>query len=210
MKNNLFLIAKEGWKFIGFSFLALLIFSALGLESLNILSFVAILFFAFVFRNPERETPSFQENSLVSPVDGVIVSIEELSNSEYAYEVKIDSGYFDVSVLRAPLSASVKVLHIQKGAKLSDEEKLAQKINEKAEIIFEDKESNKVKIEHLLKRSFDDIQIGIAEAQNISQGSRYGVMVDGVTSIFLPQNFRLNIAINNRVKGSETLIGYFS
>jgi phosphatidylserine decarboxylase len=210
MKNNLFPIAKEGWKFIGFSVLAVIIFSIIGFEFLQFLSFLAIIFFAFVFRNPERQTPEFEQNSVVSPVDGVILSIEEITNSEYAYKVEIESSYLNVSILRIPLSSSVKTFNIQRGSRLSRFDKLAQKINEKAEIVFEDKQSNMVKVEHVLKRSFNDIQVGVIEAQNSLQGARYGVMINGITTLYLPQNFRLNVSVGNELKASETLIGYFS
>lgn len=210
MKSNLFPIAKEGWKFIGFSALAVIIFSILDLDFLKLLSFLAIFFFAFVFRNPEREAPSFQDNSVVSPVDGVILSIEEIFNSEYAYKVEIDSNYLNVAVLRAPLSSSIKSVNVQRGSRLSKIDKLMRKINEKSEIVFEDKEAHKIKVVHTLGVSFDELQIAAQEAKKISQGSRYGVMVNGITAIYLPQNFRLNVTLGNEVKASETLIGYFS
>jgi len=210
MKNNLFPIAKEGWKFIGFSIFALVLFNILDLDFLGLLSFLAMLFFIFVFRNPEREAPSFQSNSVVSPVDGEIVSIEEIMDLDYAYKVEIDSSYFNVSVLRTPLSSSVKSLNIQRGSRLSKNNKLMQQINEKAEIIFEDNEGNRLKLVHVLKRSFDSININATESKYFLQGSRYGLMLDGITTIYLPQNFRLNITIGNEVKASETLIGYFS
>ena len=62
----------------------------------------------------------------------------------------------------------------------------------------------------MLKQSFDEIRIAAKESQSLLQGSRYGVMISGVTTIYLPQNFRLNINIGSELKASESLIGYFS
>lgn len=210
MKNNLFPIVKEGWKYIGFSLLAYIVFSILDIDLLQIVSFILILFFIAVFRNPERQTPIFQENSVLSPVDGVITSIEELDNEEYAYKIEIDSNYLNVAVLRAPLTSSIENIDLKKGARLSCSDTLFEKLNEYSEIIFKDKNANTVKVIHRLKQSFDNINISASVSQHILQGSRYGVMVNGVTTICLPRNFRLNVNLGNDLKACETLIGYFS
>jgi phosphatidylserine decarboxylase len=210
MKSNLFVVAKEGWKFIGYAVVAVFIFSILDLGLLEFFSFMAIVFFIFVFRNPEREAPPFQSDSVVSPVDGVVLSMEELTNSEYAYKITIDSNYLNVSLLRAPLSASIKSLNIKKGARLQKNSELLKKINSQTEIVFEDYQANKLKVKHILKRSFDETRLDLIENQELRQGERYGVMLNGMTVIYLPQNFRLNITVGNELKASQSLIGYFS
>lgn len=210
MRNNLFPIAKEGWNFIGYSALAFVVFSIFDFDFFEFISFLAIIFFIFVYRNPEREMPTFQESSVVSPVDGVVSSIEEIEDEEYAYKIEVSSSYLDVSVLRVPMNSTLKSFSIKHGARLSQFDSLAKNINENVQLIFEDANSNKVKVSHMLKQSFDGIKVGIIENQKLSQASRYGVMVNGVTTIYLPQNFRLNISVGNELKASETLIGYFS
>lgn len=210
MKNNLFPIAKEGWNYIGYSFLSFIIFAVLDLEFLEFISFIFTIFFIYLYRNPERLVPFVQDNSVVSPVDGVVQSIEEISDEEYAYKVEIDSSYLNVSILRSPFSSSLKVSKFQRGARLSKFDELSKKINENTELIFEDDNSHKLKIRHMLKQSFTKMALNSLETQNVIQGSRYGVMVNGVTTIYLPKNFRLNVNVGTEVEGSQTLIGYFS
>ncbi len=210
MRSNLFPIAKEAWKYIAYSALAFVIFSILDIDLLQIVSFFLILFFIAVYRNPERETPMFQDNSVVSPVDGIVISIEELHSKEYAYKIEIESNYLNVAVLRAPLTSSIENIDMKKGAKLSTSNSLFKKLNEYCEIVFKDKNSNTVKVVHRLKQSFDNINVNTSPSQNILQGSRYGVMLNGVTTVYLPQNFRLNVNIGNELKASQSLIGYFS
>lgn len=210
MRSNLFPIVKEGWKYIGYSALSFIVFSILDIDLLQIVSFFLILFFIAVFRNPERETPVFQDNCVVSPVDGIITAIEELDAKEYAYKIEIDSNYLNVAVLRAPLTSSIQNIESKKGARLSRSNSLFEKLNEYSELTFKDKNSNTVKVVHRLKQSFDNISINSSISQQIFQGSRYGVMVNGITTICLPRNFRLNVNIGNELRASETLIGYFS
>lgn len=210
-KSNLLPISKEGLVYVGYSVILFLIFSIFDLEVLELLSFIAIVLFVFIFRNPERATPYFHKNSVVSPVDGTIVSIDELSDeSYYAYKIEIDSSYFDVSVLRVPLASKLKSVVINKGTRLSKNNKLASKINENAQLIFKDSNGNNIKVFHRLKPSILGIKVDAIKSQKFMQGSRYGIMVHGTTTIYLPQNIRLNVAVGDEINGSETLLGYLS
>lgn len=209
MKSNLFPIAKEGFIYIFYSVLAYFIFSFLDCDLFAFLSLLISVGLIFVYRNPERELSLFGENSVVSPVDGVVLSIEE-SDDEYAYKVEIESDYKDVSILRVPMTSTLKKIDLKRGARLSKNNSLAPKINEKVDLIYEDKNSNRLKISHMLKQSFSSIKLSVKESQHLPQGMRYGVMVSGVTTIYIPQNFRLSVSVGNEVKASESLIGYLS
>ena len=210
MKSNLFPISNSGFKYIASAFLAFIIFLIFDIEFLAFFFFVLVLALGFIFRNPEREVPLIEKNSLLSPVDGKVISIENIQNSEYAYKLEIDSNYLNVGVLRAPFDSALQSVIIRRGARLPKSSTLFKDINENAELIFVDVNSNRVKVVHQLKRSFDDITIDVKNAQNIKQASRYGVMINGTTTIYLPKNFRLNVSIGYEVEGSQTLIGYFS
>lgn len=212
MKSNLLPIAREGWSYLAVSALLFALFALFDLDFLQFVAFLATLFFLFVFRNPERQNILYQENSVVSPVDGTVVSIEELDNENgYAYKIEVESSYLNVSLLRVPFTSSLEYIKIQKGARLSPLNSLSKYINENAELIFSDKKSsNKIKITHKLNQSFKSIDIDIIKSQNLFQGLRYGVMLNGVTTLYLPHNFRLNINIGNELTASESLIGYFT
>ncbi|MCK4737675.1 MAG: phosphatidylserine decarboxylase, partial [Sulfurimonas sp.] len=113
MKNNLLPIAKEGWNYILGAISLFVIFAFLDLDFLQFFAFLATIFFIFVFRNPERQHLYYQENSVVSPVDGVVASIKELKDDKYAYKIEIDSSYFNVSLLRTPFSSSIESIEKQ-------------------------------------------------------------------------------------------------
>lgn len=210
MKNNLLPVAKEGWNYTLSAVLFFIVFTFLDLDFLQFFAFIATLFFIFVFRNPEREHPYYQENSVISPVDGVVSSIEELKDDKYAYKVEIDSSYFNVSQLRVPFSSSLESIEKQNGARLSNLCTISRSINENTELIFIDKNSNSIKILHRLKQSFMGININAIKSQNLYQGSRYGLMINGITALYLPKNFRLNVNIGAELIASEALIGYFT
>ncbi|MCK9491415.1 MAG: phosphatidylserine decarboxylase [Sulfurimonas sp.] len=210
MNNNLLPIAKEGFNRIGFTFLAFVFFTIFDFDFFEFLSFVMVLFLLLVYRNPERMSPILEVKSVVSPVDGTVIAIEELDDSEYAYKVEINSSYFDVSLLRIPLSAIVKSLDIKRGARLSKDSPLSKDLNERVEIVFEDSFKNTIKVKHMLKQSFDTIKVDLNTKQNTLQGARYGLMINGITTIYLPHNFRVNLSIGQEVDASQSLVGYFS
>lgn len=212
MRSNLLPIAKEGLNYVIISALLLIFFMIFDFDFLEFLTFFTTLFFIFIFRNPERESMLYQENSVVSPVDGAVTSIEELENdNDYAYKIDIDGSYFNVALLRTPFTSSLEEITIYKGARLSPFNSLSKELNENAALVFKDKSSsNKIKIVHRLKQSIKSIDIDIIKAQNLLQGSRYGLMVNGITSIYLPHNFRLNISVGAELMASETLLGYFT
>lgn len=210
MTSNLLPIAKEGWNYIGYTLIALILFTILDLEILSILALLLGAFFIFSFRNPERELPSFELNSVLSPVDGSVMAIDELNDSEYRYKIAIESTYLDVSILRSPMNCKVKSYSKQYGAKLNLDTALAKKINENISIIFEDENKNSLKILHLVKQSFCGIKLDNMKEKSLIQSARYGVMVSGISYVYVPQNFRLNVKIGDKLEASKTLVGYFS
>ena len=210
MRNNLFIIAQSGWKYIAVSLTIFVLFIILDCSLLAILSFIITLALLYVFKNPERELMSFEEDSIVSPVDGVVSSITELENSEYAYRVDIESGYMDVSLLRVPIQAHVQSIKFQKGTRVSKKSKLVELLNENVEIVFVHTSGSKIMVKHTLTRSFAPLDIGIFESQNLLKTTRYGLMLTGVTSLYLPANVRLNLNVASELKASESLIGFFS
>ena len=210
MKSNLLPVSSAGFKYLVSAFVAFIIFSIFDIEFLALISLILLFSFGFIFRNPEREVPSFEKNSFVSPVDGDVISIEDIQDSEYAYKLEIDTTYLNVGVLRIPLDSILQSVTLRRGTRLAKASALSEDINEYAELVFVDENSNSVKVVHQLKRSFDDINIDIINAQNVRQASRYGVMINGTTTIYLPKNFRLNVTLGSELEGSQTLIGYFS
>lgn len=210
MKNNLFPIAQAGIKYVSISAAVFVLFFLFDFEFLTFIAFLVTLALGFSFRNPERELPPFEQGSVVAPIDGLVTSIESIEDDNFAYKIKIDTTSLDVGVLRVPMASKLQILQHFHGARLSDAIQLHQDINENATLVFEDSNANLVKIHHRLKQSFAPIFIDVIEAQELRQGARYGVQINGTTTIFLPKNFRVNVSVGNQLQGSQTLLGYLS
>lgn len=211
MKNNIFPIAKEGSTYIFSSAGLSLAAFILDMDIATFLFMLSTLFFVYLFRNPERELLSFERESVLSPADGRLVSIEELvDDEEYALRVEIESNYSDVSLLRAPINAEVNFIKSLKGTRVSKKSALFSTMNENSEIIFTDTNNNSLKVSHRLKQSFKNLEINLVTAQNLLQTARYGVMINGITTLYFPKNFRLSAHAGQSLKAGESLMGYFS
>ncbi|MBL4730479.1 MAG: phosphatidylserine decarboxylase [Sulfurimonas sp.] len=210
MRNNLLPISREGWNYIAYSLGLFILSMLLGFTILAFVFFVSTALLSYLFRNPEREPGVFEENSVVSPVDAVVIAIQEINDAQYFYKLTLESRYLDVSVLRVPFSAKVESKEISHGARLCLKSSLAQKINENMSLVFKGKYENTMKIKHRVTQSFCGIKIDSMNERNVLQSRRYGVMINGISELYFPKNFRLNITIGDEVKASQTLLGYFS
>lgn len=210
MKSNLFIVSKNGYKYIVYSLLSAVIFGILDLEFFSLLSFLSALFFVYSFRNPEREVAFLDDKAVVSPVDGVVKAIDEIKDEQYAYRVLVESNYMNVGVLRAPLCGHLQSTKVIRGARTSKKSKLFYDLNETTELVFIDGHNNKVKVLHRLKQSFTPINIEVSKNEPLYKGSRYGYAINSMSELYLPKNFRLDIKLNSEIQASHSLIGYFS
>lgn len=209
MKGNLFPISQVGLKYMAYSFALFTLFVIFDFDFFALVSFVFIFLSAYIYRNPERELMIFEKNSFLAPVDGVVTAITEISDENYGYKIIVNNSYLDVAVLRVPFDAKVESVFVQKGARLSLDSSLAQSLNESVALVLSNADGSEVKIKHILKQSITTFDINVKESQFIHQTARYGTMPNGVSEIYIPRNFRLNINVGNKLLASETLIGYF-
>ncbi|MBU0631688.1 hypothetical protein KKA17_03515 [bacterium] len=205
--NDTFIVSKAGYKYLFISIGLFILFSLFGWGFFKFLTFLASVFLIYIYRNPEREIPYFQNGSLISPVDGKVIGINTLDNG---YEVVVKSSLLDTSILRAPILSKVKSFHVRKGTRLSTDIRKSMLLNEKFQIEFEDKNKNIVYVEHILDNSIDDMTANIHLNQDLNQGKRYGVMTKGKTIIRLPLTCRLSLHVGEHVRAGETLLGYIS
>ncbi|MFK5937103.1 MAG: phosphatidylserine decarboxylase [Sulfurimonas sp.] len=209
MKSNLFPISQVGLKYMVYSFALFTLFVILDFDFFALIFFVLIFLFAYIYRNPERELLIFEKNSFLAPVDGEVIAITELKDKDYGYKIEVNNSYLDVAVLRAPFDSKLEDVFIQKGARLSLDSSLAQTLNENVTLVFSNANASKVKIKHILKQSITTFDITVKKSQFVHQTARYGTMPNGVSEIYIPRNFRLNINVGTKLLACETLIGYF-
>jgi phosphatidylserine decarboxylase len=209
--NDTSIIAKDGFKCIAAAAALLLFCMAVDADILTFLSGVLLLMTVWVFRNPERSIPYFENDSIVSVADGMVKSIETLEDASGAntFKIVIKSGFLDTSILRVPFSCEVSKTETVHGARLSASIPLSDKLNEQSRIVFGQKDKH-VRVSHKLHLATVGIKNRLIEKAQVVQGIRYGLMVKGETTMILPGNSRVAVKVGEKVRAGETLIGYFS
>ena len=213
-QSNTFIVAEEGWACLVLLLGIFAFFTLIDAELLQLLSFAAFIGAVYLYRNPERAVPYYQPNSIVAVSDGTVTSIETVEATENddtpCYKIEIDSGYKDAALLRAPFESHVEHIDIRRGSRLSVSKPLAAKLNEKAVIRFVDGAGNRVTAEHLLVQSLDVISLRAHVEQRVIQGGRYGLLLKGKHTLYLPARSRVAVKVGDNVRAGESLIGYFS
>lgn len=209
--NDTFIIARDGFKCIAASAALVLFFMVIDADLFAFLSTLLFLLTIWAFRNPERTIPYRQQDSIVSVADGVVKSIETLEDEkgENSYRIVIRSGILDASVLRVPFSCDVSEVRSVFGARLGPLAPLSERLNEQSRIVF-GSDDKQVVVSHKLLLTSVGIANHLIEKSSVVQGMRYGLMVNGETTMTLPSNSRVAVKVGDNVHAGETLVGFFS
>lgn len=187
--------AVAGWKLAS---------GALGLATLAIAGF---------FRDPERTIPD-GEGVVVSPADGKVVSIAEVSGdsrfADTSTRVSIFLSPLDVHINRMPVSGRIDDVQYKPGQFLAAYKAEASEKNEQNALKAVDERGRLfgvVQIAGVLARR---IVCWAKPGDNLKRGERFGLIMFGSrTDLYLPRGCRLEINEGQRVKGGETILGRF-
>ncbi|MDG1041490.1 MAG: phosphatidylserine decarboxylase family protein [Flavobacteriaceae bacterium] len=209
---------KEGQKII-FITLALVVIITLLADSIQIpwitkliqvaLVLVLVLILQF-FRNPKRHTQQ-NENQVISPVDGKVVVIEEVEETEYFKEKRLQVSVFmspiNVHVTRYPISGKVLFSKYHPGKYLVAWHPKASTDNERTTIVVENKTYGKVLYRQIAGALARRIVNYAKQGQTVEQGSDAGFIKFGSrVDLFLPLDTKIKVKLNQKVKGGECII----
>ena len=208
---------REGYNIIISSFLIISLFIfcvdyleikyALYIKILMIFLLIMILQF---FRNPKININS-NKNYILSPVDGKIVIIEEVYEPEFFKDKRLQVSIFmspiNIHVTRYPISGNIIFSKYHSGDYLVAWHPKSSTKNERTTIVLENDTFGKVlyrQIAGALARRIinyakvDDFAVQGKDAGFIKFGSR--------VDLFLPIDTKLNVKLNEAVKGGLTVI----
>ena len=178
--------------------------------TIQITTFLLLIIILQFFRNPKRNFV-LNENQILAPVDGKVVVIEEVFESEYFKEKRIQVSIFmspiNVHVTRYGLSGLVKFSKYHPGKFLVAWHPKASEENERTTIVIENKNFGEVLYRQiagaLAKRIVNYAQEGMQVVQGEDAGFiKFGSRVD----IFLPLGTPINVVLNQKAVGGKTII----
>ena len=206
-----FIIIPEGFRFI----LPLAAISAVAflLQWQVLLSlFVSLtLFTTWFFRNPKRDIP-VGDNILVSPADGLVISVDEVDEADLlgkkCRRVCIFMNVFNVHVNRNICAGSVKTIRYHAGKYLVANLEKASLLNERNAILIKHKSGGEfvvVQIAGLIARR---IVCWLKEGESVSKGERFGLIRFGSRlDVYMPLSVEVLVKVGDKVKAGNSVIG---
>ena len=200
------IIVKEGWRYIGCALAAALVLAMLDLEPFALLAAAAAGGLVWIYHQPARMPSAGGAGKVIAPCDGKVTAIGREEDGRVSIE--IETGCFQTSLLCMPVEGVIRTSKLIRGAMLSRKSPLFEKLNETAELCFEDKTGREVAVRHRLLPGFAPLVIDpVQEAVSSTPAARYGVMLHGVTSLSLPASTRLTVDVGERVFGGASVLG---
>lgn len=180
---------------------------------IKILQILLILFYILIlqfFRNPKRFT-HLNDFHITSPVDGKVVVIEEVHESEYFNDKRIQVSIFmsplNVHVTRYPVSGKILYSKYHPGKYLVAWHPKSSEENERTTIVVENAAFGLVLYRQIAGALARRIVNYAKKDQNVIQGADAGFIKFGSrVDLFLPLGSALNIELNQKVRGGETVI----
>jgi phosphatidylserine decarboxylase len=213
-------IHKEGYKTI---LISAMIFAVINLASFYYLSFyypwlswfifvatlILLLFIISFFRVPKRKI-SMGEKMIVSPADGKVVVIEEIFDTEYFKDKRLQVSIFmspaNVHQNRTPVSGEVVYSKYHKGKYLVAWNPKSSTENERHSVVIKN-QAAEILVKQIAgavaKRIINYLRVGQKVEQSEEMGFiKFGSRVD----VLLPLGTKVNVRLNQHVQGGVSIL----
>lgn len=203
--------AKEGFPFIGVAAGITLIAGWLGWVPVAVAAALLTLFVSWFFRNPPREIPQ-GPGLIVAPGDGKVLAVEEEFEPRYikdrAVRISIFLNVFDVHINRIPCEGIIEDVQYQPGLFLVASQPHATVKNEQNAVMIKTVEGAKVLCVQVAGLIARRIVSWVNPKDRAVRGERYGLIRFGSRmDTYVPVGTAIKIAVGDRVKGGETILG---
>jgi phosphatidylserine decarboxylase len=166
------------------------------------------------FRNPARKV-IIDENSIVAPADGKVVVIEEVMETEYFNDKRLQISIFmspiNVHANRYPVSGIVKYAKYHPGLFLVAWHPKSSTDNERTTIVIKHKNGQEVLFRQIAGALARRIVYYSKEGDEATQGQEFGFIKFGSrVDLLLPTTVKVKVNLEQKVTGNTTVIATFS
>ena len=202
---------KEGYRFLAIAavttFILLLISKFFGTISL-----LVTIWIYYFFRDPER-FPLNDENYLLSPADGVISQIKEVSGpAELGLEnkkfirISIFMNVFDCHVNRSPSSGKINKIFYKSGKFFNASLEKSSEENERNYIQMLNTNGDDLVVVQIAGLIARRIFCEINENDEIKQGNKFGMIRFGSRVDLYFNNYQLMVNVKQKTIAGETIL----
>jgi phosphatidylserine decarboxylase len=204
-------IVKEGFPFVGVGAGITLLSGILGWTVVGVVAGGLTLFTAWFFRNPARIVPQ-GPGLVVAPGDGTVIAVEEEFEPRFlkdrSIRFTIFLNVFDVHVNRTPCDGMVENIQYQPGAFLVARKPEATLKNEQNALFLRTAQGTKVLCVQVAGLIARRIVCWLSPGDRVMRGERFGLIRFGSRmDTFVPLGTDVRVAVGDRVKGGETILG---
>ena len=175
-------------------------------------SLFILIAFASFFRIPSRIFIT-GDNQIIAPADGRIVVIEEVHETEYFNDKRIQVSIFmspaNVHVNRNPISGVVTYQKYHPGKYLVAWHPKSSEKNERNTVVIEHEDLDvEILVRQIAGKLARKIRWYLNEGDEVLQNSELGFIKFGSrVDLFLPVGTKINVDLKQKVKGGITVIG---
>jgi phosphatidylserine decarboxylase len=174
---------------------------------ISVLLLITVLQF---FRHPSRNT-NINEQHVIAPADGKVVVIEEVEETEFFKDKRIQVSIFmspiNVHVNRYPISGTVKYAKYHPGKYLVAWHPKSSTENERTTIVVETDDKKNVLFRQIAGAMARRIVYYCKEGDKAAQGAEFGFIKFGSrVDVFLPLGSEIKVQLNQKVIGGETIL----
>ncbi len=176
-------------------------------------SFLPLLIFILIiqfFRLPIRKF-NFNEGQILCPADGKVVVIEEVEETEYFKDRRIQISIFmsplNVHANFNPVSGEIQYAKYHPGLFLVAWHPKSSTDNERTTIVTKTKSGHEVLFRQVAGALARRICFYVKEGQTVKGGEEFGFIKFGSRiDLYLPLSAKIKVSLNQKVKGQLTEI----
>ena len=177
---------------------------------INIAMIVLLIFILSFFRIPKRNHTE-GEDVIVSPCDGTVVVIEEVEADEYFKDKRLQVSIFmsplNVHVNRNPVTGEVLYSQYHPGKFLVAWHPKSSSDNERHSVVYR-QHGKEMLVKQIAGALAKRIVNYLKPGDYVTQGAEMGFIKFGSrVDLLLPLDTKLEVKINQKVKGGVTVIG---
>ncbi len=210
---------KEGYKIIVITFI-IVIAIILSVErfidiiwitkSIQVFAIVFLIIVLQFFRNPKR-VAVLDENTIIAPVDGKVVVIEEVEEPEYFKDKRLQISIFmspiNVHVTRYAMSGVIKYSKYHPGKYLVAWHPKASTENERTTVVIDNDSMGEILYRQIAGALAKRIVNYAKEGETVVQGTDAGFIKFGSrVDLYLPLGTKVNVKLGDKVKGGVQIV----
>ena len=203
------ILAREGWPFIGISFVVTLLVHATAGLWWALPFWIIFVFVVQFFRDPARPIPQ-DAKAVLSPADGRIVVIEPTEDpylKRDCLKISVFMNVFNVHSNRSPLDCEIIERWYNPGQFVNAALDKASTENERNALHLRTADGHDVTCVQVAGLVARRILCYVGQGTTLSRGQRYGFIRFGSrVDLYLPPETRARVTVGDKVSATSTIL----